>query len=326
MPISRDSKRGQFVFEFDRTISGQRVRARSRLPKAWTRTEADAFDRKESARLYAIATGVARDRPTIDKAIELYLQDKTHLKTFAEVARVLAALFSFYEGRYLDEVAEVAAAITKHGVEQGKAAASIKYEISLVRAAARWAWKKHGLGDHDPGERVQVPVVRNERHVYLKIAQLLRMMRHCRNAGARAVQVAAFYTGMRLSEILRSQIEDDALVVYDTKNGDMVRRVPMHAKLKRYIKRHVGHWPPACAKSTVQKWARESRAKAKLDHVHFHDIRHSTASELINNNVDLYTVGTILGHKDPRSTKRYAHLDQDRVAEAIGKIGARKRA
>lgn len=318
--------RGQYIFEFDRTIEGQRVRARSRLPKAWTRTEADAYDRKESARLYAVATGVARDRPKVERAIELYLQDKTHLKTYDEAARVLASLFSFYTGRHMDEVADIAAAITKHGTEQGKAPASIKYEISLVRAAARWAWKKHGLGDHDPGERVQVPTVRNERHVYLKMKQFLHMMRRCRNREARAVQAAGFYTGMRLSEILRSRIEDGAMVVYDTKNGDMVRRVPIHPKLARYIDRHVGEWPPRCAKSTVQKWARLSRAGAKLDHVHFHDIRHSTASELINNKVDLYTVGAILGHKDPRSTQRYAHLDQDRLVEAIGKMGTQKRA
>ncbi|MEK7945770.1 tyrosine-type recombinase/integrase [Pigmentiphaga sp. YJ18] len=322
MSIHRDKTRGQFIFEFDRTIEGQRIRARSRLPKAWTRTEADAYDRKESARLYAVATGIARDRPTVERAIELYLQDKTHLKTHKEAARVLASLYGYYHGRYLDELPEIAAEISK----QEKAPASIKYEISLVRAAGRWAWKKHGLGEHDPGERVQVPVVRNERHVYPKVHQMLRMMRHCRNPGARATQVAAFYTGMRLGEVLRSQIEDEALVVYDTKNGDMVRRVPMHPKLARYIDRHVGHWPPECAKSTVQKWARASRAKAGLEHIRFHDIRHGTASELINNSVDLYTVGTILGHKDPRSTKRYAHLEQDRLAEAIGKMGTKKRA
>src|SRR3546814_20355662 len=51
--------------------SDLRVRARSRLPKAWTRTEADTYDRKESARLYAVATGVARDRPKVERDIEL---------------------------------------------------------------------------------------------------------------------------------------------------------------------------------------------------------------------------------------------------------------
>jgi len=31
-------------------------------------------------------------------------------------------------------------------------------------------------------------------------------------------------------------------------------------------------------------------------------------------------VGAVLGHKNPRSTKRYAHLRHETLAEAMGKI------
>lgn len=320
MSIHRDTKRGQFIFEFDRTIEGKRVRARSRLPKAWTRTEADAFDRKESARLYAVATGIARDRPTVERAIELYLEDKKHLKTYKEVMRVFSSLYGYYSGRFLDELPEICSEIAK----QEKAPASIKYEISLLRAAGRWAWKKHNQGEHDPGARVQVPTVRNERHVYVTFEQVLGQLRHCRNKGARQAMVAGFFTGMRLSELLRARIEGDSLVVYDTKNGDAIKRVPIHPTLKRYMDRH--GWPIEAAKSTIQKWSRVSRAKVGLEHVTFHSLRHSTASALINADVDLFTVGAILGHKDPRSTKRYAHLDQSRLTDAIARMGQKKRA
>ncbi len=40
-----------------------------------------------------------------------------------------------------------------------------------------------------------------------------------------------------------------------------------------------------------------------------HDLRHTLASWMINNGVDsLPAIGRVLGHKDPRSTMRYAHL------------------
>jgi site-specific recombinase XerD len=42
---------------------------------------------------------------------------------------------------------------------------------------------------------------------------------------------------------------------------------------------------------------------------------------MINNNVDLYTVAAVLGHKSTQTTKRYAHLSQARLVEAVGKIG-----
>ena len=67
MPIYKDRKRGTFLFEFDRVIgSVGRVRARKRLPKAWTQAQADAYDRKESARLYAEAARSAPSLPERD--------------------------------------------------------------------------------------------------------------------------------------------------------------------------------------------------------------------------------------------------------------------
>ncbi|WP_415872629.1 tyrosine-type recombinase/integrase [Burkholderia ubonensis] len=69
----------------------------------------------------------------------------------------------------------------------------------------------------------------------------------------------------------------------------------------------------------------EIKARTKAGHpdVRFHDLRHSAASEMINAGIDLYTVGGVLGHKTTTSTKRYAHLVTDKLAEAVKKIGRR---
>jgi len=61
-----------------------------------------------------------------------------------------------------------------------------------------------------------------------------------------------------------------------------------------------------------------------LTHIHIHDLRHSAASEMVNAGVDLFVVGAVLGHKDGRSTRRYAHLTGATLAEALGAIGVRK--
>jgi integrase len=83
--------------------------------------------------------------------------------------------------------------------------------------------------------------------------------------------------------------------------------------------------------SKVGKYFREARERAGLGwaglgwaglgYLHFHDLRHSAASSMINEGVDLYTVGAVLGHKSPSSTKRYAHLATESLREAIGRIG-----
>jgi len=41
---------------------------------------------------------------------------------------------------------------------------------------------------------------------------------------------------------------------------------------------------------------------------------------MVQQGVDLYAVGQILGHKTPRVTQRYAHLSPDYMARAISKI------
>ena len=42
---------------------------------------------------------------------------------------------------------------------------------------------------------------------------------------------------------------------------------------------------------------------------------------MINADIDLYTVGAVLGHKSSESTKRYAHLATKKIEQVILKIG-----
>jgi len=62
-------------------------------------------------------------------------------------------------------------------------------------------------------------------------------------------------------------------------------------------------------KSVFKVWDRV-RKRAGLQDVRMHDLRHSFASFLVNAGHSLYEVQQLLGHADPRTTMRYAHLDQ----------------
>lgn len=321
MPIYRDRERGAFVFEFDRVIPGAgRQRARKRLPKTWNQAQADAYDRQESARLYALATGVEGADALIEDAVTRYVAERVpHLKAGRNTAAELAAMFWAYQGRPLSALPDVIKAFKlKARKEDGAplAPATLRNRIRYLVAACRFGWREHGMSAHDPAAGITVPKVKNERQVYGSRADMLRAARAMKNRQARMALRIAFYSGMRLSEIRRAVPRGTAWVLADTKNGNP-RIVPIHPRVAVCAR----HFKQATPKITIQRNWETARAKAGLHGMHFHDWRHSAASELINCGVDLYTVGRILGHKDARSTARYSHLAVDTLTAAVAKIG-----
>lgn len=331
MSVYRDKERGRFVFEFSRRIDGQRVRARKLLPRSWTQAQADAFDREESARLYAIAQGVEAPEHTIEDAVACYLRERApQLKRRANVEAELALMFWAYQGRPLSALPDVCKAYQSKAARDSEAdrrrplsPATIRNRIRYLTAACRYAWKHAGMGTHDPAARVTVPEVRNERQTYIGRAEMLQIARACTNRKARMVIRVAFYSGMRLSEILAARVVGNCWMLDDSKNGTP-RMVPIHPRVA-VCARRLKPTPDAQIpkKITIQRCWQKARAKVGRVDLHFHDLRHSTASELINAGVDLYTVGRVLGHKDSRSTQRYSHLAVETLMAAVAKIGGR---
>lgn len=67
------------------------------------------------------------------------------------------------------------------------------------------------------------------------------------------------------------------------------------------------------------------RAKAGLPDVRLHDLRHTYASLAVGaagGGQSLAVIGKLLGHKDVRTTARYAHLADDPVKQAADRIAA----
>jgi len=318
MPIRWDSRNKRWRFEFDRVVSGKRHRLSRLLPRGWSQAQADAYDRKEAADLHAIAAGIQQRAPLIDEAVALYLRDKTALKSYKSAAEHLGAIAWAYAGKPMSDLQAVARLVIETA---DTAPATVRNRLAVLKAAARWAWKAHGLVRENPSDRMQMPKVNNARHVYITRHQMLQACRACKHWQAQIAIRVLFYSGFRLGEMYAVQPEGNLLVLLDTKNGDR-RTVPAHPRINHLLR----HLPITAPVSTVQRAWQVARAKVGLEHVTLHDLRHSAASEMVNGGVDLYTVGKVLGHRDSRSTARYAHLTADTLAAAVGQIGRRKRA
>ena len=80
-----------------------------------------------------------------------------------------------------------------------------------------------------------------------------------------------------------------------------------------------GRKPGAHLTDLQHPW-RRIRARAGLDDMRIHDLRHSFASRALALGESLPMIGKLLGHTQVQTTARYAHLARDSVKASASKI------
>lgn len=134
-------------------------------------------------------------------------------------------------------------------------------------------------------------------------------------------------TGARRNEILTLRWRDvdferQALRLPDSKTGEKVIKLAAPAlQLLAALPRVEGN-PHVIVGSKdgghlvglQSPWER-IRGAASLDDVRLHDLRHSFASFAVASGASLPMIGKLLGHTQPQTTARYAHLADDPVTQ-----------
>ncbi|KVP08938.1 integrase [Burkholderia ubonensis] len=327
MPIETITKNGRrrFRWTFERVIEGSRIRKTKLIPAGLSAREADELGRKWDAEVYAIATGARRPIVTIGECVRIHVSDRSagwkDRKTRIQILTKYAPEYEDQDALDLYDWSIKFAEFMRANVDrQGRpkkpmSDGTIHNTFGYIRAAIKY---KHKIGklEYDQTAKMVIPKPSEERHVYKGRREMLQIAKQSTNRQARAAIRTAFYSGMRMGEILRAIPTKDGFSLGHTKNG-RPRLIPIHPRIAVIARRVKFTIPPWKLKD---EWVK-ARTKAGHPDVRFHDLRHSAASEMINAGIDLYTVGGVLGHKTTTSTKRYAHLVTDKLAEAVKKIG-----
>ncbi len=149
--------------------------------------------------------------------------------------------------------------------------------------------------------------------------------------------VSAIYllmlTGCRLGEILTLQwdyVTARHLELPDSKTGR--RRIPLPREayeVTMSLPRVHGNPYVILGESddghliNLQKPWRRIKAKAGIDDVRMHDLRHTYASVAVMSGIDPFLLKEIMGHKNLQTTLRYAHFADEAVQQAAGSIASR---
>lgn len=139
------------------------------------------------------------------------------------------------------------------------------------------------------------------------------------------------FTGARLREVLHLEwrfidMERGLMFLPDSKTGrkTIVMSEPVLALLRACDRTSIFVVPGASAdrpRSDLKKPWRAILRHAGLEGVRIHDLRHTFASIGAGASLGLPIVGKLLGHSQPATTARYAHLDADPVRRASNIIG-----
>ena len=316
----------------------------------WTPASA----RKEALRLLSEINGGADPgeakraglrAPIFAEAADQFLQDhgpKLKPRTIEEYQRHIAkSLIPAFGQRLMSDLtrADIASFHT------GLAKTPRKANLALAVLSKIISWSElRGLRTENTNPcRGIKRFAENQRQRFLLDEEILTLgdvLRDLETRGEEAPHVIAtirllLLTGCRVGEILSLKwqyvdLQRGLLFLPDSKTGqksiflnddakEIIAAIPRLPDNPYLI---VGALPGARLVNLQKPW-RRIRKLAGIEDVRLHDLRHSFASVAAANGASLPLIGKLLGHSQPSTTQRYAHLVADPVRELNDSVGAK---
>lgn len=240
-------------------------------------------------------------------------------------------LLKTFAGKYLYEITPMMIEAYKSERLKTVSPATVNRELACFKNMFNKAilWKK---ASDNPVRQVKLLKENNRRLRYLEQNEITKLVDNC-SAHLKPIVIVAVFTGMRKREILDLRWDDidftrGIIYLLDTKNSEK-REVLMNeivSKTLAVLERTPDN-PYVFASRTgkpyteIRKSFSTALARCGINNFHFHDLRHSYASQLVMMGVDIMTVKELMGHKSIEMTMRYAHLSVDHKRKAVELLG-----
>ena len=216
------------------------------------------------------------------------------------------------------------------------------YIKAIVRQIFNFAKKRDLYFKDNPAMKIKIKQKDNKRSRFLtqEEARTLLDALAQRSPDVHDIALISLFGGLRAGEIFNLKWEhiiwhSERISIVDPKNGES-RMEPMHPQVKemlqhRYQNDRDGFIFKArngekitdlsdTFQRTVDKLGFNDGITDQRQKVVFHTLRHTYASWLVMNGVDLYTTQKLMGHKSNQMTQRYAHLAPGYLEKAVNSL------
>jgi integrase len=271
---------------------------------------------------------------TFEELMARYLTDhaakKSEPRHYHGYAKRLTA---FFGGRTLAEITpKLIADYKARRYAAGLKPASINRELASLKKAFNLAVREWEWCRENPVSKVSMERENNQRDRWLSVEEEARLLQGCA-PWLQELVMFALHTGMRMGEILALtwrgvDFNRRTVTVFRSKNGER-RTIPINQTVLSVLKkkttlRSLRTELVFCSKvftpmesGHLRRAFRLALSNAQIEDFHFHDLRHTFATRLVQAGVDLYKVQRLLGHKSPIMTQRYAHHYPESLREGV---------
>ena len=215
---------------------------------------------------------------------------------------------------------------------------SVSYQRQLVSALKLFYARIPGLMRKLSIEELERPHARRRLPTVLSEEEILGILKNTPNLKHKSILACIYSSGLRISELLNLQLKDidvHRLQIRVMKGkGDKDRVVGLSKMFLLLLEQYVNDYQPkdyvfngedggkyseTSVRNILHAACRKAGIKKKVTP---HVLRHSYATHMLENGVDLRYIQELLGHRKPETTMIYAHVAQKKLVKIESPLDA----
>ncbi|HOK87814.1 MAG TPA: tyrosine-type recombinase/integrase [Fervidobacterium sp.] len=195
-----------------------------------------------------------------------------------------------------------------------------------------------GAVKENPVDRIRHPRLRKKIPSFLtieEVREIINAYNEEKELKYRTIVATLYFCGLRVSELCNLKVEDvsfyPAYVKVVMGKGNKDRLVPISDNIVPLLEKYEKEYKPkvyffentgrSLAPSTVFRIVKRAAKKAGITKdIHPHTLRHSFATHLIMNNVNVKIVQELLGHSNLSTTSIYLHVADKEKFDAVKRL------
>lgn len=217
--------------------------------------------------------------------------------------------------------------------------ASLNVVLNAMRNLYKYAIRKKYVLTN-PTEDISQAKVQREEQVFLNATEISELLAAIEHNLIRLIVRTLAYSGLRISECINLTLDDvnfsKKVIRVRNGKGGKNRTIPLSEELAVDLKVYVDNQRPnvdgnqffalkktgTISDQYINRALKQATTKLGWDkHVTCHTLRHSFASLLVKNEINIPSIAKLLGHADFRTvTSVYVHVDNDDLADAVNQI------